>query len=364
MNRKEWMRGEIAAWRSEGVIDAGLAAELTRRYAETESRISWGAVLAGTFGALLIGLGVIALFAANWDCFGRGARAAIALAPVVCCGVVATLSSWNGWKSAFLWEPLGILWALATSAAACLVAQTYQVGGSAPGLVLLVAFLTLPLACLTRSVALTALWPVFAVVWAGAAAFESGEDWPLVFKALGLMALSIPAFVRFQRTCRNKAARATCQWVLGLVYAAGAATAAVTAMPSVAYASRAETYICIFWGSSLAVLLAGRLFRIPSWPLVATLVASGAAMPTAGEDLWIYVAALGLALAVGAAGIRRMRLTYTNIGAVLFLVLVLSKFFASRADFTLKGLVLIGTGLALTALNVAMLKFKRRRSAQ
>ena len=154
MDRKEWMRQEIAGWRDEGLVDGRTAETLIARYASTAGRISWGVMLAGGFGALMIGLGIIALFAANWDCFGRPARAAISLAPVVLCGLAALVASVKGWKASSFWEPLGILWAIATGAATCLVAQTYQVGGSVPGLILFVSLLALPVVWITRSVAL------------------------------------------------------------------------------------------------------------------------------------------------------------------------------------------------------------------
>ena len=96
MTKCEWMRNEIAEWRSEGVIGDDLAGKLLARYAERESKISWGAMLAGGFGALMIGLGVIALFAANWDCFGRGERAAISIAPMLVCGGVSGRADVSG----------------------------------------------------------------------------------------------------------------------------------------------------------------------------------------------------------------------------------------------------------------------------
>ena len=63
MNKNEWIKGEIALWRSEGLVGDDLAKRLMGRYADTKSRISWGAVMAGGFGALMIGLGIIAVFA-------------------------------------------------------------------------------------------------------------------------------------------------------------------------------------------------------------------------------------------------------------------------------------------------------------
>ena len=86
MNQDE-VRSEVAE------IDLKIV-ELKKRRKELlavlgEGSLSWGMLILGGFGALMIGLGVIALFAANWDEFGREARAAIALAPVVACGATA-----------------------------------------------------------------------------------------------------------------------------------------------------------------------------------------------------------------------------------------------------------------------------------
>ena len=49
-----------------------------------------------------------------------------------------------------------------------------------------------------------------------------------------------------------------------------------------------------------------------------------------------------------------------NIGSILLLYLILAKFFMSRVDFTVKGVVLIVSGVALAALNVVLVRAKRR----
>ena len=82
MKKEEWIKGEIAKWRSEGVVDGTTADVLLERYRAAESRVGWGAIIAGSFGALLIGLGVIAIFAANWDYLGRAERAMVAIVPL------------------------------------------------------------------------------------------------------------------------------------------------------------------------------------------------------------------------------------------------------------------------------------------
>ena len=46
----------------------------------------------------------------------------------------------------------------------------------------------------------------------------------------------------------------------------------------------------------------------------------------------------------------------------MLLWLILAKFFASRADFTVKGLVLISAGIMLAVLNVVLVRMKKRRA--
>ena len=361
MNKNEWIKGEIALWRSEGLVGDDLAKRLMGRYADTKSRISWGAVIAGGFGALMIGLGIIALFASNWDCFGRGMRAVISLTPVVACGGIAMLAEKKGWKTMALWEPLGILWCIAASAAACLIAQTYQLGGSVPGLVLFVALLTLPVVWLTRSVVAMSLWPILAVVWGISTKNVEGASWWALTRALAVMALSVPALVAFRRREVGKAARVTGEWILGLVYAIGTSVLILSVNPHHYRYFDFKQYVGVFWICSLVVMLVGVACKIRAWPLVATIVASFAAMFTPFEMTWMYLMALLIAGAVIAWGVCKVRLSYANIGAVLFLWLVLMKFFSSSIDFTTKGLVLVVAGVALTVLNVVMIKFKKGR---
>ena len=362
MDRREWLRLEIGAWRDEGIVTEETAETLLRRYQPAERRFSWGVMIAGGFGALMIGLGVIALFAANWDCFGRPARAAISLAPVVLCGLAALVASAKGWKSMALWEPLGILWCIATGAGTCLVAQTYQVGGSVPGLVLFVAMLMLPVVWISRSVMAMALWPVMAIAWAIAKCELERRSLLLGFEGIGLMALSLPAYVAFLRREPGKAALVTGQLVTGLVYTLGAAIMLNVVWPFTSWCNM-DTFVLVYWGCAAVVAGAAAVFKLPLWPIVATLVASGAAMMTGVDGVSsLYVVSLALALATLAYGVRKLRLSYANIGAALLLWLILAKFFASHLDFTVKGIVLILSGAAITVLNVVFIRLRKRRA--
>ena len=331
-----------------------------------EGRFSLGAIIAGGFGALLIGLGVIALFAANWDEFGREARAAIALAPVVACGVAAAVAHAKGVKSCALWEPVGILWCVSVAAATCLVAQTYQVGGSVPGLVLLVALLMLPAVWCTRAVAPMALWPVMAIVWT--ISFENANgrsacSIALAAKGTLLMALSLPAYIAFLRSRPPRGALISAQVATGLVYSFGFGLLLCTALPFSFYSSETKM-VMVYWICSALVAGFGKAFSLPVWGMTGAVVAMGAAFPTPFfHDIGVYVLALAIAGGIIAYGISKLRLGFANVGGVTLLWLVLAKFFASSASFTLKGIVLITAGVALTALNIVLINVRKARRA-
>ena len=330
-----------------------------------EGRLSWGAIIAGAFGALMVGLGIIALFAANWDMFGREARAAIAVAPVVACGAVAIAAALKGVSARALWEPLGILWCVSVAAATCLVAQTYQVGGSVPGLVLLVALLMLPAIWTTRAVAPTVLWPILAIVWGGVS-WDAGacKSFALAAKGVALMALSLPAYVAFLRSRPPKSALVSAQIVSGLVYSAGLGILLCITLPLDWGWHDGFLGIMIFWLCAALVAGIGRFFRLPAWGAVALVVVAVAAIPT---PLLRYntgfIISLVLMASVVVYGVRKMRLLFTNVGAATCLWLVLAKFFESEASFTVKGIVLIAAGLALTALNVVLIRLRKGRRA-
>lgn len=330
-----------------------------------EGRLSWGAIIAGAFGALMVGLGIIALFAANWDMFGREARAAIAVAPVVACGAVAIAAALKGVSARALWEPLGILWCVSVAAATCLVAQTYQVGGSVPGLVLLVALLMLPAIWTTRAVAPTVLWPILAIVWGGVS-WDAGacKSFALAAKGVALMALSLPAYVAFLRSRPPKSALVSAQIVSGLVYSAGLGILLCITLPLDWGWHDGFLGIMIFWLCAALVAGIGCFFRLPAWGAVALVVVAVAAIPT---PLLRYntgfIISLVLMASVVVYGVRKMRLLFTNVGAATFLWLVLAKFFESEASFTVKGIVLIVAGLALTALNVVLIRLRKGRRA-
>ena len=328
-----------------------------------EGSLSWGMVIRGAFGALLAGLGIIALFAANWDAFGRESRAAIAFLPVVVCGVTAVGAYAKGMASRFLWEPLGIFWCLSVAAAVCLIDRTFGVGVSAPGQILLIALLMLPVVWVTRSAVMTALWPVMAIAWtisSRIAGVEASVDF--TGKSFALLALSLPAFIVFLKSRPQMSVLASVQVMVGFAYSLGLGTVLLASLPSLLKEGTAVIYV--FWLCAALVAGAGVAFSLPLWGGVGAIVAVGAIFPVPFLQLGAtYVVALVVAVGIIMHGVRTLQLGFANLGAVALLWLVLMKFFASGAPFMFKGMVLITVGVLLTVFNIMFVRHRKERTA-
>ena len=317
-----------------------------------EGSLSWGMMIMGAFGALLAGLGIIALFAAKWGEFGRESRMALAFLPVAVCGVTALWAYEKGRTARLLWEPLGIFWSLSVAAAVCLIDHTYGVGGSVPGRILSIALLMLPVIWMTRSAVMTALWPVMAIAWtisSRTAGVEASFDF--TGKSIALLALSLPAFIAVHRSRSQMSAFASVQVAMGFVYSFGLGTILLVSVPSLF--KDFTTVIYVFWLCAALVAGAGCAFSLPTWGGIGAIVAVVAIFPVPFFQLGAtYAVALAIAVGIIMHGVRTLQLGFANLGAVGLLWLVLVKFFASGAPFVLKGVVLVTAGVLLTAFNV------------
>lgn len=368
MDKRTWIKGEIAAWRDEGLVDAATAERLSARYAAPGGRLSWGILLAGVFGAFLVGLGLAALVAANWNDFGRAARTALAFAPVAACGAAALLFSAKGKTSAAMMEPMGLVWFAAVAAGATIVAQTYQIGDSAEGLLLFIALLALPVLFATRARLVTVLWTVFAIVRACVRGDDAGRSAALALGAGGGILLLSAAAWTWAARCRGEGAlTSSCRAAMGLAWAVGLPLVAVCTVP---WRDWDDWYWMLFFAAALLAMALGRATRHAAWSVAGTLAAIGAAVPTVasgivdGPDSLFYCLSLGYALFLAVCGVRRRSLWRVNAGALLAAWLVVGKFCESDVSFTVKGVALMAAGVALWALNVWLVRMKRREAVR
>lgn len=369
MDRKKWLRSEIDAWRAEGLVDAATADRLLARYG-TGGGVAWGVMLAGAFGAFLVGLGLIALVAANWDALGKVARVSVSSAPLLACGVAAIVLSAKGKTGAAVMEPLGVLWLGAVAAASTVVAQTYQVGDSLAGLLLFIAALGYPVLWATRGRLASLVWTAFAMVWMVMQEDETGNSAMLALGGTaGIVALSAAAWFFAARSRPEGALTASARAGMGLAYAFGVPLVVLMTIPW--HIRDAWGFAFFFAGAALTALL-GWLTRRRAWRVAGMLVALGTAVPTFltrefGEpglmQIW-YCGSLFYAVALAVRGILRRDLWVLNAGTLLAAWLVLAKFFESKVDFSVKGAVLIAAGAAVWGVNFWLIRMRKREAAK
>jgi len=209
-----WLLRELPKLEAEGVLDAPAVERLRAHYSEQASGLGRRLVVAifAVFGALLIGGGIILLLAHNWEAFGRGTRATIALAPLLATQVLVGWIVLKRFQSTAWREGSATLLALTVAAAIALVDQTYHTGGDLESFLWRWSLLLAPLPWLLNSTAVAMLFLAALTWWAGAAKVEGSQIllmWPLA-------AAVVPHLIQVMRSDRRGLRAANLQWAVAL----------------------------------------------------------------------------------------------------------------------------------------------------
>ena len=421
MKHEQWLLSLLPKWREEGLLTPEAEGVLRERYAPDERATPLWFVFLGSLGALLVGLGVITLFAANWEAFGRPARAVLSFVPLCLSLALYGAGVWRGWdkKTGFL-DVAGILWALSVGACIALIAQTYQISSDGRSFVLAWTLLLLPVMYATRSFVVTAGHYTGLVIWMGMT-YDYGFErlWVLPLAALGMpVALGL---MRAEPECRARGI--LLRWAMvvigcvaygfvfetrdcyrggefilfayGVLFAAlmqagflrpdGAellkrpwavvGTWGLLVVTSVYAFGNIETLlflktINLFTLGVTALLLAGLcVLSVARWrachkkwfyPLAFGIAPVFYAMSAGFETsffTFLYFVALGIT--VLHSGISERRLGRANLGSLIILACILEKFFASELPLTLKAMVFILAGAAFFGFSFYMYRVMR-----
>jgi len=194
---RQWLLQELPILENKGILSAESRQRLDDYYSnQVESRVHWAAILCAGLGALLIGGGIILLFAHNWEDLSRTARAVLSFCPLAIAVVLSALAIRRGGTG--LCESAGIFHSLAVGACIALIGQTYHLPSNTPGFLLVWALLVLPLIFLLPSTGAYLFYITLICSWSGAAQDEYGQ-------ALGFWLLLIPAVIHVVRLIRREA---------------------------------------------------------------------------------------------------------------------------------------------------------------
>ena len=161
-----WLLKELDLWVQEGLIDDVQAGAIRGRYPTEEQAGTWGRVAFAVSGALLIGLGVILLFAYNWEKMHKFAKMG-----VVFVALISVHGAGLFVKRRITQETLHVLGTMFFGAGIWLVAQIYHINEHYPIAFLVWGLGALSLAWVLPSLAQALLATALLALWTGSEAF-------------------------------------------------------------------------------------------------------------------------------------------------------------------------------------------------
>lgn len=196
-NNIRWLLTEIERWKADGLVTPELGDRLRQRYEQPPApapaeTVSWGLLVFATAGAIVIGLGVILLFAYNWDEIPKAGKLALVFGAIIAAhGGGIRLLARTGWQPK-LGEALGALGTMFYGAGIWLVAQIYNIDEHYPNGFLFWALGALAMAWALRSTVHGLLAVVLLAIWGGCEVFDfrSPEYWSVLLVAGGLLPLA------------------------------------------------------------------------------------------------------------------------------------------------------------------------------
>lgn len=217
---------ELPELEAAGILDKAVAErirgyheELAKHAPAEKSRLAQIlTILLSVLGGLLIGLGVILLFAYNWDMFPRQIRLAVALLPLLVSGIlgwfVLAREKGPGWR-----EPVALVLGCSITVSTALVSQIYNIQGDFNDFMRLVIALAVPIIWLFRSVSLASAVVIMLASIAGYSGNDGVGPWIVLLNIAVCAALG--GFLVWRQNCykNNRAARCWLQ-LLSCIFAA------------------------------------------------------------------------------------------------------------------------------------------------
>jgi len=187
-----WLFAEVERWTQAEIITPEQGARLRALYPEPEQRVSWGLILFSSLGAVVVGLGVILLFAYNWNEIPKFGKLGVIFGSIVAAHVSGLWLRWSKAERRGLAEAISLLGTMLFGAGIWLVAQVYNIDEHFPNGFLIWGLGALALAWAMDSVPQAIVATITLTFWGGAEVFRFGapvDVAPLiVFAAVGPLA--------------------------------------------------------------------------------------------------------------------------------------------------------------------------------
>lgn len=404
------------------VISAETARAIEHYYATRKAQGNNLLIIFGALGAILVGLGIILIFAHNWDDFSTGTKTFLALFPLIVSQAFTGYSILKDKSS--LWKDVsGTLLFFCTGASIALISQVYNIPGDESSYILTWTLVCFPLMYLLKSNTLAILHLVFSTFYAiGTGYFNPNQPWMY----LVLMAGFVPFYLRLLKEDPEGYGSYIFNWLvpLSLIISLGAFISGADEFGFAIYIA----FLCLlytigklpFFGgirqgwngclqlgrTGISVLLLATSFRwfwkatasadlpeiefILVWAvffITALYFAYAGLKKGIRFDWYQYVLIIfpvlcligrvndhvptilnnALVLCLGIAAIRegskRFDFSVLNFGLIIISALIISRFFDTNMSFAIRGLLFIAVGVGFFMANYLVVKRKRNNPA-
>jgi len=183
MNKQvRWLMTEIDRWTADGLLSPDQATRLRQRYSQPEEGPPWGLLVFASAGAIVIGLGIILLFAYNWDDIPKFGKLALIFGATIGAHAGGIALYRRGDWQRKLGEALSLLGTMFYGAAIWLIAQVYHIDEHYPNGFLLWALGALVLAWVLESTPQALLAIVLFTIWGSSEAlsFDRPTYWSIL----------------------------------------------------------------------------------------------------------------------------------------------------------------------------------------
>jgi uncharacterized membrane protein len=168
----KWLLGEIDLWVKEGIIEPVQAAALKDRYPAPAESVAWGRIIFFSIGAVLFGLGVILLFAYNWQRMHTFVKLGVILAALIGAHGAGYWFRRPASRYQTAGEGLHLLGTMLFGAGIWLVAQIYHIEEHYPNAFLIWGLGALALALALPSTTQGIIATILLVLWNGFEVFD------------------------------------------------------------------------------------------------------------------------------------------------------------------------------------------------
>ena len=366
----------LTRWQTAGLVDH-LTADRIRAFEREQTpspTFRWPIVLALSFGALLLGAGVLLFVSAHWDNLPPIGRMALVLAMVTTFHVAGAFIS-----SRFEWLAISLhtIGTIALGAGIALTGQIFNLAEHWPGAIMLWALGAALGWAVLRHWSQAALTAILAPAWLASEwllAVHDRQIWNHRPVPEGLCLLSL-VYLSARRSSHDDALRRALGWIGGITLiplavsiVEGSATGRRYLLSLVRTPELPLTLALVAWCLALVgpLVVASLLRKNASWVngISAVWICILAAFDIRGWTLLIYAwYALG-AIGLIAWGVWEGRRERINLGVAGFAITVLTFYFSNVMDKLGRSASLIGLGLLFLAGGWVLEKTRRKLIAQ